>query len=447
MEMDMTTGRPLPEIAKFTLPLIVGNVFQQLYNMADTIIVGRVVGQGALAAVGSTGTIMFLVSGLSSGLTTGFTVLTSQSYGAGNMKRVKHSVSNAIILSIILSVIVTLISCLTMGPVLRIMNTPEDIYQDAYRYIMIICAGTICSVFYNLFAAQLRAVGNSQVPLFFLVFSAFLNVGLDLLLTAVIRMGTAGAALATIMAQGISAVLCIIYIYKKIPVLKPERTDWHLSRSDTMLQLRIAIPMGLQYGITASGTMIMQGAINMCGSTAVAAYTAACKLQSIFATIFLSVGQAMATYGGQNFGKGDLDRLKKGARETAIAVTGVAIIAGILVLVLLKPSLHLFFSAGTDLTEIHSLARTYLRMSVSCFPALGYIYIYRSIMQGCNYAFLPTAGGGVELLARLICAALAVRHHSYILAVACDPAAWLAAGIFDLVGWLWVVKDIKRRFA
>ena len=209
MEKDMTKGSPLPVILQFTLPLIIGNIFQQLYNMADTIIVGRYVGADALAAVGSTGTIMFLVLGFAQGITAGFTVLTSQRFGAKDTRGVKRSVANGILLALLFTVVLTFFSMISMRPLLHLMNTPENIFQDAYTYIMIICGGLIATIFYNLLSSYLRAVGNSQTPLMFLIFSAVLNVLLDLLLIIRFKMGVAGAGYATVFSQGISAVLCL----------------------------------------------------------------------------------------------------------------------------------------------------------------------------------------------------------------------------------------------
>lgn len=326
MNTDMTKGRPLPIILKFVLPIFLGNLFQQFYNMADTFIVGHFVGQNALAAVGATGTIMFLVLGLAQGLTTGFTVLTSQCYGSHHMKRLRHSFSNGVILAWIVIIFMTLLSVLTMHPLLKLMNTPADIYEDSYTYIIIICYGIVCSVFYNLFSSYMRAVGNSNVPLYFLIFSAILNVVLDIVFIVTFNWGVAGAAIATDISQGISAVLCLIYIYKKIRILVPERDDWKLTRADTAHQLRIGIPMALQFGITASGTMIMQAAINLFGATAVAAFTAANKVNGIMTQGFPSMGQAMATYCGQNYGGGGWKRIREGVNKALLASFAYAII-------------------------------------------------------------------------------------------------------------------------
>ena len=443
MQVDMTKGNPLPMILKFMLPLFIGNIFQQLYNMADTIIVGRFVSADALAAVGATGTIMFLVLGFSQGLTTGFTVLTSQAFGAGNTERVKRSVANGILLSLIVSVVMTILSVLTMRPLLRLMHTPDNIFQDSYTYITIICLGLAAGVFYNLFSSFLRAIGNSQVPLYFLIFSAVLNVFLDLFLIIVMHMGVTGAALATDLSQGISAVLCLFYIRKRAVLLWPEKQHWHINPLDTEHQMAVGIPMALQFAITASGTMIMQSAINLFGSVAVAAYTAANKLANVLTQEMPAMGQAMATYAGQNYGKGDEQRIHKGVRAAVSIDTIYAVLAAIVGLLLVRPTMGLFFAEGSNFEVMFPWALTYIRITVIFYIPLSYIFIFRNTMQGCGHGFLPMMGGVVELFARLITALVAMHAMSYPLAVFCDPAAWLSAAIFTGVAYLFVMKQVK----
>ena len=397
MEKDMTKGRPLPVILKFMLPLIIGNIFQQLYNMADTIIVGRYVGADALAAVGSTGTIMFLTVGFSQGISAGFSVLTAQRFGAKDTEGVKISVANGILLSLIFTVIISSLSLLGMRPLLKLMNTPDNIFQDAYTYIMIISAGIIATIFYNLFSSYLRAVGNSKIPLVFLVFSAALNVILDLVLIINFKMGVAGAAWATIISQGVSAILCLVYIYIRMPSLAPNRRHWRLHGQESRNQLAMGIPMALQFAITASGTMVMQSAINLFGSDAVASFTAASKVQNLVTQGMMAMGQTMATYSGQNFGKGDIKRIRQGVKA-------------------------------------------------SLYIPLSSIFVFRNTMQGCGYGFLPMMGGVSELVARLVVAMISMAVGSYALACFCDPAAWVTAAVFTGVSYLFVMKDIRRKY-
>ena len=445
MEMDMTRGNPMPLILKFTIPLVIGNIFQQLYNMADTIIVGRYVGAGALAAVGSTGTIMFLITGFSQGITAGFTVLTAQRYGAKDSEGVKKSVANGILLAVLVTLFLTALGVLTMEPLLRLMNTPEDIFQDAYDYIIVICAGIGANVFYNLLSACLRSVGNSQAPLYFLVLSACLNVVLDLVFIICFHMGVAGAAWATNLSQAVSAALCLIYMFVKVPVLRPERKHWRIHKRDSRIQMAIGIPMAFQFAITASGTMIMQSAINLFGSEAVAAYTAARKLQNLGTQEMVGMGQTMATYGGQNYGKGDLGRIRQGVRAALKAEFIYSIAAGVLVCLLLEPCLGLFFSGDVDIHAMMPWAKTYIYMCAVFFIPLSTIFIFRNIMQGCGYGFLPMMGGVSELVARLLTAAAAIKLLSYPLACFCDPAAWVAAGLFTGISYLFVMRDLEKK--
>ena len=444
MEQDLTKGSPFKVLIMFTLPLAIGNIFQQLYNMADTIIVGRYVGADALAAVGSTGTVMFLLNGFAQGITAGFAVLTSQRYGAKKTEGVKQSVSNGILLSVIGAVFFTAASILFMKPLLHLMNTPENIFADAYCYISLISLGMVANVFYNLFSAYLRAVGNSKMPLFFLVLSACLNVVLDLVFIINFQMGVAGAAWATNLSQAISAVLCAVYIYKKVPSLVPEKRHWRIHRGDTRFQLATGIPMALQFAITSSGTMVMQSAINLFGSEAVAAYTAAGKIHSLLTQGMVAMGQTMAVYSGQNYGKGDAARIRQGVRAALVIEVIYSLVSAVIVYSALEPSLGLFFSGEVDLTAMMPWARTYITICTLFYVPLCTIFIFRNTMQGCGYGFLPMMGGVVELVARLAAAVVAMNIHSYWLACACDPAAWVGAGVFTGVSYLYVMNKVQK---
>ena len=446
-EQSLTQGKPMPMIVKFVVPLFIGNVFQQLYNMVDTIIVGHYVGTNALAAVGSTGTIMFLVMGLALGMTTGFTVITAQKFGAEDYEGVKRSVANGFILAVITILILTFLSVTFMHPLLHFMNTPEDIYEDAYSYIITICYGSFALVFYNLFSAYCRAMGNSKVPLFFLVFSAILNVILDLVFIINFKLGVMGAALATDVAQGFSAVLCLLYILKNFKVLVPRKEHWYLSWHMSSKQLTVAVPMALQFGITASGTMIMQTAINLFGSTAVAAFTASSKLCNLVTQGFPSIGQTMATYVGQNYGKGDFNRIREGVKAAMKLVVGYALVSAALMIIFLRPALNLFFDSGVNIDEMLIWARPYIYYAGACFIPLGMIFIFRNTMQGCGRGLLPLMGGITEFIARMVAAVIAMQIMSYHLAVACDPLAWIAAGIYTFTAYHFMMKSIEKKMS
>ncbi len=441
----MTVGKPLPLILRFVIPLFIGNVFQQFYNMVDSVIVGRFVGADALGAVGSTGTIMFLLLGFGTGLASGFAVLPAQQYGADDYRAMKKSVANGILLSLVVSAATTAIGIIFMHPLLRLMNTPEEIYDYAYSYIIWIVYGIIAIVFYNLFAAILRAVGNSKAPLFFLILSAVLNIFLDLLCIAVFKMGTMGAAVATDISQGVSAILSFAYIWKKFPMLVPEREDWRFHREATRKQMGVGLPMGLQFAITASGTIVMQAAINIFGAVAISAFTAGSKLTGLLTQGFPSIGQAMATYCAQNYGKGELSRVKTGVRQSMYVSSVYAVIALGLTVVLLKPMMMLFFGADADITAYLPYAKTYTCLSGIFYIPLGLIFVYRNAMQGLGMGLLPMMGGLVEFFARIACAVIAMNVKIFAVAAFCDPAAWICAGIYFVVAYSISMKRFFRR--
>ncbi|MBO5552281.1 MAG: MATE family efflux transporter [Lachnospiraceae bacterium] len=445
MGSTLTEGRPLKIILKFMLPLLIGNVFQQFYNMVDTIIVGKFVGANALAAVGSTGTIMFLVLGIANGMATGFTVLTSQKFGAGQYDETRETVANGILLSAIVIMVLTALSLIFMHPILRLMNTPEDIYQDAYSYISVICMGIAALVAYNLFSAFLRAIGNSRIPLYSLIFSALLNIVLDVVFIVNFHMGVAGAAWATNISQGIAAVLCVVYIIHKEPVLTPSKKMWRLNRQYSRLQLYIGVPMALQFGITASGTMIMQSAINIYGSVAVAGFTAASKVQNLLTQGMMSIGQTMTSYSGQNFGKGDLGRVEAGVKDAMKIMTVYSVAAGLLVVLALPYFMRLFFSGDVSLDTLLPWARVYIYECVFAYIPLSTIFIFRNSMQGCGYGMTAMSLGIVEFFTRLIAALVSIRIGSYALAVGSDPLAWLTAGIVSVILFIRVMNDLKRK--
>ena len=328
MRTDMTAGKPMKILLDFTIPVFIGNVFQQFYNMVDAIIVGKFVGTKALAAVGSTGTIMFLILGFLTGLTAGFTVLTAQKFGAGKMDEMRQTVGNAALLSIVVSVVMTAVSMAGMHSLLKFMNTPADIFKDAYAYIMIICGGIFAQVLYNLLASILRALGNSKTPLYFLILAALLNIVLDLVFIVIFHMGAAGAAWATVVSQGVSGFLCLLYIIKAVPELHLSRDDWKYRPYLAKNQISVGIPMGLQYSITAIGAMMVQSALNILGAYAVAAFTAGQKVENIFSQAYVALGTAMATYNAQNVGAGNVQRVREGFRSANIIGVSYAIIAG-----------------------------------------------------------------------------------------------------------------------
>lgn len=444
MELDMTKGSPLRLLVRFMIPLIIGNLFQQFYNMVDTIIVGRTVGVSALAAVGATGTISFLIIGFMQGITTGFTVLTSQRFGASDMEGLRKSVGNAAILSVIITAVMTILSVLLMRPLLRLMRTPEDIFEMSYTYIIIICIGMGFTVLYNLLSSILRAVGNSVVPLIFLIVSAVSNIVLDLVLILQFNLGVAGAAAATVIAQGLSGILCLVYIIRKVPLLQLQKKHWELDFYCVRNQLSIGIPMALQFSITAIGTIMVQVALNILGSTVVAAYTAACKVEQLVTQPFVAIGMTMATYSGQNRGINDLDRIRKGTRIANMMSAIYGIVIAVVIIQTFQYVIRLFVS-GSEVESILQYGRTYIIICGTCFVPLGMIYIFRNVLQGCGLSLMPMLGGVVELVSRCIMASVAAGMQSYIGVCIANASAWLTAGIFLWIAYLFAMKKMIRK--
>ena len=446
-DTDMTKGSPMSIIFKFTMTLLLGNVAQQLYNIVDTIIVGRYVDPLALAAVGSTGTIMFLMFGTSNGMVSGFSIVTSQKYGANDAKGVKASVTNGLYLSLMIAALITVIGLVFMKPLLRLMNTPEDIFDYAYSYIFTICAGIVCIIMYNYCASLMRAVGNSKMPLIFLLCSAATNVGLDLLFILKFHMETFGAALATVVSQGLAVIPCIIYIYAKMPVLRPSKEDWKIDPKIIKQQLRLGIPMAIQYGITASGTVIMQSAFNTFDSVAVTAITAASKFQGIITQGMFSVGQTMAAYAGQNYGARNMQRVRDGVKAALKIYVVYSIVAAVAAIALVPHVLWIFFDTEVDVSLYIPWAMPYIIECAVCYFFLAMIFIYRHSIQSVGYASIAMILGFVELGARMITSFYSIAVHNYYIAVASDPFAWAMAGLCGLFISKYIFKKIENRWA
>lgn len=440
---DMTVGNPMKIIFGFTLPIFIGNVFQQFYNMADAVIVGKFVGNKALAAVGSTGTIMFLIYGFVVGMTAGFTVLTAQKFGAGDMKGMRKTVAGAGILSFVVGALLTILFMAFMKPLLIFMNTPSDIFADAYSYIMIVSGGILAQMLYNLLSSILRALGNSKLPLVFLIISALLNIVLDLVFIVGFGMGAKGAAVATVIAQGVSGVLCLFYIIAKIPILHLKREDLDVGSTIYKNQLRIGVPMALQYSITAIGTMMVQSSLNILGSTLVAAYTAAGKIEQVVTQAYVAMGTTMATYAAQNMGAGSVKRIREGFKACTVIGVVYSFVAAGFIMTVGKYMTYLFVSEDVDI--IMNSVDIYLKCIGIFFIPLAVVNIYRNGIQGLGYGLLPMMAGVAELIGRGVVAVIAGAKRSYPGVCLAGPAAWVLAGGLLIVMYYFIMNVNMRK--
>ena len=378
-------------LLRFSLPMLVGNIFQQFYSMVDAMIVGRFVGVDALAAVGATGGMSFLVLGFVIGLANGFCVVVSQRFGARDEAGLRRCVAMTMLLSLIVTAVATAASFLGTEPMLRAMNTPENIFSDSAAYIGIIFLGLGASLFYNLFSGLLRAVGDSKTPLYFLCLSSALNVVLDLLFVVTFSMGVAGAAWATILSQGVSALLCLVYMLKKFPILRTGRADWAWHGPMVRRLARMGIPTALSNSVTAIGCMILQVTINGFGSTVVAAYTAASKVEQLTTQPTFTSGLAAATFTAQNAGAGKLDRVKDGVRKATVLNLIAGLAAAVVVWLFAAPITTWFVDPGE--TAVIAASVQFLNIEAVFILALGVLFVYRNALQGLGNAVMPLISG------------------------------------------------------
>ncbi len=445
MVRNLTKGRPLKQILFFALPIFIGNVFQQLYSMVDNIIVGNTLGDNAFAGVGATTSLAFLIIGFVQGLTAGFAVKTSQYFGNQDEERVKSSVATSIVLSAVLTVILTFASVFTTMPILNLMQTPDEIIEYSYDYIVVVFAGLGATMLYNLVSSILRALGDSKVPLLFLVLASVINVGLDLLFLVVFKMGVAGAGWATVISQLISGVACAIYMFKKYEILRLSRRHFKMSFKFSWAHLKIGLPMAVQYSIIAVGIMVQQAALNAFGTLYVSAYTAASKIDSLITQALVAMGSSVATYVGQNFGAGEIGRINKGVNQAMLVSVGLAIVGGLLVYFGSDLLTSLFVKNPS--AEMLDLSKRYLFWQGVFYIGLAVIYVYRNALQGMGYSMLTTAGGVIELAMRILASFLLVKVWSYLGLCLSNPCAWIGVDVLYLTSYYLLMRLKYKKAA
>ena len=441
---DMTQGSPMKLILGFTLPMVFGFLFQQFYSMADTLIVGRFLGVNALAAVGSTGSVNFFVIGFCMGICNGFAIPVAQKFGARDENGLRRFVGNSAILAAGFAVVMTAVFVLLCKKILIMMNTPDDILEEAYKYIIVIFAGIPATFLYNLLSGYIRSLGDAKTPVVFLTLSALLNIVLDLLFIIVFKMGVSGAAWATVVSQAVSGILCFFFMIKHFPVLRLKKEDWEIGRQYVSVLCKMGIPMGLQYSITAVGSVILQTAVNSLGAAAGASIAAGSKIGAFFCCPFDAMGATMATYGGQNVGARKLDRIGKGLKSCVILGAAYSAVALVLILVFGK-SLPVLF-VGREETQIISQIYTYLLLNVVCYLLLSIVNIVRFLIQGMGYSMFAILAGVCEMAARSFVAFALVPAFGYTAACLANGCAWIAADLFLIPAYFYVMKKLRIMF-
>ena len=446
MTRNLTTGSPMKLILCFTLPTLFGMLFQQMYNMVDTIIVGKLLGAQALAAVGATGSISFLVIGFCIGVCGGFAIPVAQQMGAGNHSQMRRYVANAAYLSTILAVVMTITTGLLCGRILTAMDTPAEIYQDSYRYIFIIFMGIPSTYLYNLLSSIIRSLGNSRTPVCFLALSSVLNIVLDIVLIVHTSLGVAGAAVATVVSQGVSGLACLVYVRLRFPILRLSREEGKPNAAAGRELLAMGVPMGLQYSITAIGSIVLQSAVNGLGSLYVAAVAAGAKLFQLLACPYDAMGTAMATYCGQNAGAGKLDRLGRGIRDCAL-MGFVYAVAAMAAMMLFAPSCAMWFidPREKEVAMLVALVSRYIRIFTVFFFLLALVNIVRFSIQGMGFGTFAILAGVLEMIARSVVGRYCVPVFGFEAACFASPAAWLCADLFLIPACVFCVHRLIRN--
>lgn len=441
MAKDMTSGKPIKLIWNFTIPLLIGNLFQQLYNMADTFIVGRTIGVHELASVGSTGSIIFLILGFANGLTAGLAIPLAQRYGAKDYLGVKRSFYVSILISAVVAILLTILSMVFCRQILEVMQTPVEIIDGAYDYLMVIFAGIFSSMAFNLLSNIFRSIGDAKTPLYFLVIACIMNIILDVVFIAGFRMGVEGAGYATVLSQIFSALACIIYIWKKIPILRLNSKDFVAESSDVKEHVRISFPMAFQSSIIAIGAIIIQITLNQLGATAVAAYTAAQKIDQVAILPMMSFGVTMATFVAQNYGAKKYDRIWRGVRDCIKLSLTFAISVGIILNVFSPIFIRAFVGVGHE--EVVELGAIYFITNGTMYSLLSLLFIYRYTLQGVGKTFTPTVAGIMELCMRAFAAVVLSNLYGYTGATMANPLAWLGSLIPLMIAYYL----FKNKFA
>lgn len=426
----------------FTVPLLIGNVFQQFYNMVDMIIVGQTLGKNALAAVGATGSLTFLIIGFAQGLTAGLAIITAQRYGAKDYRGLKKSFAASVVISLIVTIVLTVLSLVFIHPMLQLMQTPPEIIDQAQTFISIILLGIFASMSFNLLSNVIRALGDSRTPLFFLIIAVIINVVLDLIFIILFGMGVEGAAIATVIAQVSSSVLCLVYIKKKIPLLQLRKKDFSFDKEEIRVHLNAALPMAFQSSIIAIGAIVLQAALNSLGTDVVAAQAAASRIDQFANQPMMSFGIAMATFSAQNYGAKEYGRILKGVKQTLMMSIGFSLVAGATVIFFGHSLMKLFVSSSE--TRVFELAQTYFNINGSLYWILAILFILRYTLQGLGQSKIPTIAGMMELLMRSFAAIILTGMLGYAGAAAASPLAWAGSVAVLLYSYLRSMKQLKQ---
>ncbi|WP_225742748.1 MATE family efflux transporter [Marinilactibacillus sp. Marseille-P9653] len=426
MKKDMTQGSPIKLILSFAVPLLIGNLFQQFYNMADSYIVSQTVGVEAFSAIGSTTSLQFLIIGLAIGLTAGLSVITAQRFGKKDEAALRKNLAASVVISGVIAIILTVLTTTFSRQILTLMQTPAETYEYAYDYLNIIFWGIGGTILFNLLANLLRALGDSKTPLYFLILTSMLNVGLDYLFILTFDMGIRGASVATVISQVVSSVLCLIFIWKKVPLLRIHKEDWTFNWAEYKEHLRIGLPYGFQYSIIAIGAVAITITLNKLGADAVAAFTAAQKVDTVAMLPLQSFGVTMSTFAAQNYGARKFNRIWYGVNQAIKLSITYSVVIGI-ILLLWGRQVALLFIGSDASPEVIAMIQQFFLTNATLYAVLSLLFIYRHTLQGLGNSFAPTVAGIGELVGRALAATLLSIPFGFLGAALSNPLAWIAA--------------------
>ena len=444
---NMTSGKPLGLIVKFAIPLLISNCFQQLYSISDILLVGNLIGVKALAAVGAAAPLFFVLVVVSIGFTNGLTVITAQSFGAKNYKRMRKSVATATLLSASFTFTFSVLMFILLDFLLKIMNVPDDIYADTKKFLLVICGGVIMIVMFNLLSGLMRALGDSKTPLYFLIFTTLINILLNVIFIYVCKLGVAGSALGTVVAMSISVAACLYYMSKKFPILHPRKGDWKLDWKFCKEHLYIALPMAVQFSIIALSSAITQSICNTFGFETIAAMTTAMRVEQLGAQPMVSFGIAMSTYVAQNYGAKMVARIRRGVFQCSVLSLVLSIVLALFVFVFGKQIVGIFVpdEAPQLVDNVTSLAQTYLNISVIFYFFLGQIFIFRNSCQGMGNSVIPMISSIIELFMRAFAAVYLAKMFGFVGLCMASPLAWIGGAIVVACGYFHIIHKINLR--
>lgn len=439
---DLTSGSPMKHLLSFMLPLLFGMLFQQFYSMVDTVVVGKLLGVRALAGVGSTGSINFLVLGMCNGLCAGFAIPVAQKFGQRDYFGLRKFVGNMIWLTVGFALVVTVCTTVWCRQILVWMRNPEDTFEYAYRYIFLIFLGIPATMLYNLLAGIIRSLGDSKTPLYFLIFSSLMNIVLDILLIIWAKLDVAGAGLATVLSQLVSGCLCLGYIIRKFPILHLSKVDLAPERSYMQRLLAMGLPMGMQYSITAVGSILLQTSVNTLGSMSMAAVTAASRVSMFCACPIDAIGSTAATFAGQNIGAGKPERVREGVKDASILGVSYCLVILVVVLRWGGAMIQLFLDAGDGaaVAQILPLSRRFLVTNLTFYIPLLYVNLLRFTIQGLGYSKLAVIAGVFEMAARSFFGLCLVPWLGFQAVCFANPAAWVMADVFLWPAYFWCLR-------